>query len=68
MKLKAITPAHYPWYDYARYSFSLGLMTDRGAYLSGHTASEYDPVNKKIVGRGSMTDQVRTAYAKIGAI
>jgi len=68
MKLKAITPAHFPWFDYARYSFSLGLMTDRGAYLSGHTASEYDPVNKKIVVRGSMTDQVRTAYAKIGAI
>jgi len=68
MKLKAITPAHFPWFDYARYSFSLGLMTDRGAYLSGHTASEYDPVNKKIVVRGSMADQVRTAYAKIGAI
>jgi len=68
MKLQAITPAHYPWYDYARYSFSLGLKTDRGAYLSGHTASEYDPIAKKIVVRGSMTDQVRTAYAKIAAI
>lgn len=68
MKLQAITPAHYPWYDYARYSFSLGLKTERGAYLSGHTASEYDPIAKKIVVRGSMTDQVRTAYAKIAAI
>jgi len=68
MKLQAITPAHYPWYDYARYSFSLGLKTERGAYLSGHTASEYDPIAKKIVVRGSMSDQVRTAYAKIAAI
>jgi len=68
MKIQAITPAQFPWFDYARYSFSLGLKTDRGAYLSGHTASEYDPVSKKIVVHGSMTDQVRTAYAKIGAI
>ena len=68
MKINAITPAQFPWFDYARYSFSLGLKTDRGAYLSGHTASEYDPVSKKIVVHGSMSDQVRTAYAKIGAI
>jgi enamine deaminase RidA (YjgF/YER057c/UK114 family) len=68
MPFQAITPAHFPWFDYARYSFSLGLSTGRGAYLSGHTASEYDPVAKKIVVRGGMTDQVRTAYAKIGVI
>jgi enamine deaminase RidA (YjgF/YER057c/UK114 family) len=64
----AIKPAPFPWYDYSRYSFSLGLKTDTGAYLSGHTASEYDAVAKRIVVRGTMTDQVRTAYAKIGAI
>ncbi len=68
MSISAITPRQFPWFDYTRYSFSLGLKTDRGAYLSGHTASEYDPESKKIVVRGSMTDQVRTAYAKIGAI
>lgn len=68
MNISAITPREFPWFDYSRYSFSLGLKTDRGAYLSGHTASEYDPQSKKIVVRGSMTDQVRTAYAKIGAI
>ena len=68
MILRPIEPAHFPWFDYARYSFSLGLTTGTGAYLSGHTASEYDPVNKKIIVRGGMTDQVRTAYAKIGAI
>ena len=68
MRLTAITPRHFPWFDYQRYSFSLGLRTETGAYLSGHTASEYDPQIRKIVVRGSMTDQVRTAYAKIGAI
>ncbi|MBL8383266.1 MAG: hypothetical protein JNM90_09340 [Burkholderiales bacterium] len=68
MTFTAIQPARFPWFDYSRYSFSLGLKTATGAYLSGHTASEFDPATKRIVVRGSMTDQVRTAYAKIGAI
>ena len=64
----AIEPAHFPWFDYSRYSFSLGLKTPASVYLSGHTASEYDPVANRIVVRGGMTQQVRTAWAKIGAI
>jgi enamine deaminase RidA (YjgF/YER057c/UK114 family) len=68
MTLTAIEPARFPWFDYSRYSFSLGLRTATGAYLSGHTASEYDPVAKRIVVRAGMTEQTRTAYAKIGAI
>ena len=63
-----IQPAHFPWFDYSRYSFSLGLKVGERAYLSGHTASEYDPQTKRIVVRGGATEQVRTAYAKIGAI
>ena len=68
MTFTAIKPASFPWFDYSRYSFSLGLKTGTGAYLSGHTASEHDPATKRMVVRGGMTDQVRTAYAKIGAI
>ena len=68
MKLQAITPSSFPWYDYSRYSFSLGLKTQSGAYLSGHTASEFDPSKNKIVVRGNMTEQVRKAYCKIEAI
>jgi enamine deaminase RidA (YjgF/YER057c/UK114 family) len=68
MKLAPLKPARFPWFDYSRYSFSLGLSSASGTYLSGHTASEYDPAAKRIVVRGTMTEQVRTAYAKIGAI
>lgn len=68
MPFTAIQPARFPWFDYSRYSFSLGLKSANGAYLSGHTASEFDPAAKRIVVRGGMTDQVRTAWAKIGAI
>ena len=68
MTTTAIKPTHFPWFDYSRYSFSLGLKTPASVYLSGHTASEYDPEAKRIVVRGGMTEQVRTAWAKIGAI
>jgi enamine deaminase RidA (YjgF/YER057c/UK114 family) len=68
MILAALKPARFPWFDYSRYSFSLGLSSPAGTYLSGHTGSEYDPAAKRIVVRGTMTEQVRTAYAKIGAI
>ena len=64
-----LKPAHFPWFDYSRYTFSLGLDLGGGtAILSGHTASEYDRDAGRIVVKGSLTDQVRTAYAKIEAI
>jgi enamine deaminase RidA (YjgF/YER057c/UK114 family) len=68
MGATALKPARFPWLDSSRYSFSLGLKAATGTYLSGTTASEYDPAAKRIVVRGGMTDQVRTAWAKIGAI
>lgn len=64
----AIRPERFPWFDYSRYSFSLGVRAGSAAYLSGHTASQFDEAAKRIVVRGDMAEQVRTAYAKIGAI
>jgi enamine deaminase RidA (YjgF/YER057c/UK114 family) len=64
----AITPKRFPWYDYSHYSFSLGVRAGDRAYLSGHTASEFDPGTKRMVVRGGMREQARTAYGKIGAI
>ena len=65
----AIRPGRFPWFDYSRYTFSLGLDLGGGvAMLSGHTASEYDPEDRRMVVRGPLEQQVRTAYAKIEAI
>lgn len=64
----AIEPAEFPWFEYRHYSFSLGLVHPTGVYLSGHTASEHDPASGHMVVRGSMTEQARTAYAKIAAL
>ena len=68
MSFTLLKPKHFPWFDYSRYSFSMGLQSATGTYLSGNTASEFDPALKRIVVKGGMTDQVRTAWAKIGAI
>ncbi len=68
MSFTVLKPARFPWFDYSRYSFSMGLKGATGTYLSGNTASEFDAATKKMVVRGGMTDQARTAWAKIGAI
>ncbi|GII86127.1 hypothetical protein Ssi03_41170 [Sphaerisporangium siamense] len=68
MTLHAIRPSRFPWFRYDGYSFSLGLTHGGDAWLSGHSASEYDAESGRIVVRGGMTGQTRTAYAKIEAI
>lgn len=66
--VQAIEPAEFPWFDYSRYTFSLGLHDAGRAWLSGHSASEYDRDERRIVVKGGMADQARTAYAKVAAI
>lgn len=68
MSFTAVQPRDFPWFDYRRYTFSLGLTHGDHAYLSGHSASEYSPDAGRIVVRGDMADQTRTAYAKIGCL
>ena len=44
MMLTALKPAKFPWFDYSRYSFSLGVKSAVGTYLSGHTGSVFQAV------------------------
>lgn len=62
-----IKPAQYPWLDYRKYSFSLGRMTPVGAWLSGTTASHYNPQSRHVEVPRGMAAQVRMAYDKIEA-
>ena len=64
----AVHPKQFPWFDYSSYSFSLGIDTGEGIYLSGHTASAYDEEAGRITIKGGMAEQARTAYAKIAVI
>lgn len=65
MTKKAIEPAHFPFFDYRRYTFSLGLDTPEGVWLSGHTAFRYDAALKSVVVEGDIVQQARTAYEKV---
>jgi enamine deaminase RidA (YjgF/YER057c/UK114 family) len=68
MERIALKPRNFPWYDYSRYTFSLGLGAGDRAMLSGHSASEYDADTREMVVKGGMREQARTAWAKITAI
>jgi enamine deaminase RidA (YjgF/YER057c/UK114 family) len=68
MNISPLKPANFPWFDYSRYTFSLGLTDRQTAWLSGHSASEYDEAEGHIVLKGGIEEQTRTAYAKILAI
>lgn len=67
-ELQPISPREFPWFRYSDYSFSLGVTDGSTAWLSGHSASEYDPESRHIVVRGGMGEQAKTAYAKIAKI
>lgn len=62
---QAIEPQVFEFFDYKRYTFSLGLRNDRGAWLSGHSASRYDDRLDQIVVTGEMKQQAGVAYDKI---
>ena len=68
MTSQALRPFRFPWFDYSRYSFSLGLAAGSSLYLSGHSASEHNPKQGAIVVKGGMAEQARTAWTKIAAI
>lgn len=64
---QAIEAADFPL-PYKRYSFTLGLDTPEGVWLSGHSASRLDPARGEIVAEGDIVTQSRMAYEKIGLI
>jgi enamine deaminase RidA (YjgF/YER057c/UK114 family) len=66
--LTAIEPADWPWFRYGGYSFSLGLTDGSEVWLSGHSASAFDPDSSHIVVRGDMADQVAVAHDKASAL
>jgi len=62
---KDIEPEVFPFYDYKRYNLSMAVQKGDYLFISGHTASEYDPENKKMVCKGNMAEQAGVSYQKI---
>lgn len=70
MTAQALEPTHFPFFDYKAYSFSLGLETPAGIWLSGHTSSMHSPEHNNMIvaGEGDIVAQARVSHDKIAAI
>jgi enamine deaminase RidA (YjgF/YER057c/UK114 family) len=66
---RALEPADFPFFDYKGYSFSLGLETSTGIWLSGHTASRFSSAQGNMMVEGhDLVTQARVAHEKIATI
>jgi enamine deaminase RidA (YjgF/YER057c/UK114 family) len=65
---KVISAKTWPWYDTTRYSFCMAVQKEDYLYLSGNTASEFDPASKTMVCKGDIVDQAKVNYEKIKLI
>lgn len=68
MTVPAIRPAHFPYFPYEGFTFSLGRDDGEHAWLSGHSGATWDPGQQKMTVGGSMGAQSAIMYEKIGAI
>ncbi len=65
-KKRVIHPEGFP--DYSRYTFSQGVEKSGIVWLSGVTASRYDPQAGRAVYTGDLAEQTRAAYEKVRLI
>ena len=63
-----VDPAKFPWLDLNRYTFCMGAENAGILYLSGQTASEYDPQQGRVVCKGDLLDQTRVIYEKLAVV
>ena len=63
-----VDPAKFPWLDLNRYTFCMGAEKGGILYLSGQTASEYDPKLGRVVCKGDLLDQTRVIYEKLAVV
>ena len=65
---RIIMPEHFPWLDYRRYTFSMGVEKGGYIFLSGESASQYDPELGRVVCKGNVVDHARLAYEKLKVV
>jgi len=67
MPWQALEPAAFPFLDYRRFTFSLGIDTPRGLWLAGNTAARFDEARGGMVVEGDLVAQAGVAYDKLAA-
>lgn len=65
MPRETLQPAHFPYLDYRRFSFSLGVVADSGIWMSGCTAVRHDASTNKMVVTGGLVEQAEVVFDKI---
>ena len=65
-ELSPLSP--FPWLDYRRYTFSMGVEKGGLLFISGQTASQYASELGRVVCRGGVVEQTRLAYEKISTV
>jgi enamine deaminase RidA (YjgF/YER057c/UK114 family) len=68
MTVPAIIPAHFPYFPYEGFTFSLGRQDGEHAWLSGHSGAVWNDDAQKMAIGGGMGQQSVTMYEKIAAI
>ncbi len=61
----ALEPADYPFFDYRRFTFSLGIAAGGSIWLSGSTAVRFDAARKAMVVDGDLVAQARVILDKM---
>ncbi len=65
MTRRALEPTDYPFFDYRRFTFSLGIAAAGQVWLSGSTAARFDPPRKTMVVTGDLVAQAGLIYDKM---
>jgi enamine deaminase RidA (YjgF/YER057c/UK114 family) len=63
---RALEPAEYPFFDYRRFSFALGIAVERRVWLSGSTAVKHEAPSGMVV-KGDLVAQASVIYDKMKA-
>jgi enamine deaminase RidA (YjgF/YER057c/UK114 family) len=61
----ALEPLDYPFFDYRRFTFSLGISAGESVWLSGSTAVRFDADRKAMVVDGDLIEQARVIFDKM---
>jgi enamine deaminase RidA (YjgF/YER057c/UK114 family) len=65
MARRALKPTDYPYFDYRRFTFSLGIAAAGQVWLSGSTAVRFDAERKAMVVGGDLLAQAALIYDKM---
>src|SRR3989304_771030 len=64
MPRQALHPAEYPFFDYGRLTFSLGIVAGGSTWLSGSPAARFDAGAGRMVVEGDLVAQTRVVLEK----